>query len=430
MRAPAALVLAAALLGALSTPSAAEVSTKAPRATLVQVLRGGRQALILDRVTGEYEVVKVGDTIHGLRVAEIEPDQIVLATPTPPERYFVLPLVEAAARAPTAPPAGASEPPNPITRPVDPIDDVANPVGPANPGSDVARPDEKGRAAPPVAPEQPEPGVVVPDDLAGDEPADGAGDFTTEGDVVDPYTTPPGAGAGEVDPVIDPYGGSAGGGRDIPSIIAPPESRAEPGPAPDARPAPDVRTEPDARPETRPAPDSRRDARPGRPAAPPPAPDLAPDADLDAEGGLDAEPEDLPPDEIDAPRSDSRVKTVKPTEVQPRAAPKARGPEEPAQTLSRRELDWALSDFAALSRQIRIERVEDGGVRIAELERGSFLAKLGIKRGDVVLRVAGHPIDTVDQAAAAYAALADARDVVVELERRGKPLRLRYRLTR
>jgi S1-C subfamily serine protease len=116
--------------------------------------------------------------------------------------------------------------------------------------------------------------------------------------------------------------------------------------------------------------------------------------------------------------------------VQPGAAPRARAPEEPAQSLSRRELDWALSDFAALSRQIRIERVEDGGVRIAELERGSFLAKLGIKRGDVVLRVAGHPIDTVDQAAAAYAALADARDVVVELERRGKPLRLRYRLTR
>ncbi len=187
----------------------------------------------------------------------------------------------------------------------------------------------------------------------------------------------------------------------------------------------------------RPAPDSRRDARPGRPAAPPaPAPDLAPDADLganadlDAEGGLDAEPDDLAPDDIDAPRSDSRVKTVNPTEVQPGAAPKARAPEEPAQTLSRRELDWALSDFAALSRQIRIERVDDGGVRIAELERGSFLARLGIKRGDVVLRVAGHPIDTVDQAAAAYAALADARDVVVELERRGKPLRLRYRLTR
>ncbi len=136
------------------------------------------------------------------------------------------------------------------------------------------------------------------------------------------------------------------------------------------------------------------------------------------------------PIDIDVPAPDARVKTVKPTEVQPRASAKSRAPEEPALTLSRRELDWALSDFAALSRQIRIERADGGGVRIVEMERGSFLAKLGIKRGDVVLRVAGHQIDTVDQAASAYAALADARDVVVELERRGQALRLRYRLTR
>jgi hypothetical protein len=434
MRAPAALVLAAAVLGAASTPAAAEVSTKAPRATLVQVLRGGRQALILDRVSGEFGVVKVGDTIHGLRVAEIEPDQIVLATPTPPERYFVLPLVEAAAPAAAAPPAGASGPSNPITAPVDPIDDVANPAGPSRPGSDVATGSDRGSDAPPVAPDQPEPGVL-PDDLAGETPAGGGDDLSADGgDVIDPYTTPPGAGAGEADPsVIDPYGGSGGGAGDIPSIIAPPESRADPDPRPDTRPAPDAGR--DARPDRRP--DARPDARPARPDARPPAapPDLAPDADLgdlDAEGGLDTGPAPVepPPDDVDrdAPGPDARVKTVKPTEVRPGAAPRAA--EEPAQPLSRRELDWALSDFAALSRQIRIERADGGGVRIVELERGSFLARLGIKRGDVVRRVAGHTIDTVDQAADAYAALADARDVVVELERRGKPLRMRYRLTR
>ena len=451
MRARAALVLVAAGFGLVITPAAAEVSTKAPRATLVQVLRGGRQALILDRVSGEYGVVKVGDTIHGLRVAEIEPDQIVLATPTPPERYFVLPLVEAAAPGAAAPPAGAAGPPaNPITAPVDAPpgpDGAANPAKPANPGGDVA---PETRGATPPGPEQPEPGVVVPEDLAGDAP-DG-------GDVLDPYSTVPGAGAGEAEPV-DPYG--SGGAGDIPSIIAPPASRAEPGPAapyarPDVRPSPESRPDvPEARPDVRPSPESRPDvpeARPdvrpspeSRPSRPAPPDDIAPDldaplpGDLDADSGLDAEavpPDDIGTDDItdeidDAPAgSDSKVTTVKPTEVQPRARAGARAPEEPAQTLSRRELDWALSDFAALARQIQIERARQGGVRIVALERGSFLAKLGIKRGDVVKRVAGHPIDTVDQAAAAYAALADSRDVMVELERRGAPLRLRYRLTK
>lgn len=79
---------------------------------------------------------------------------------------------------------------------------------------------------------------------------------------------------------------------------------------------------------------------------------------------------------------------------------------------------------------MQIERVPSGGVRIVELERGSFLAGLGIERGDVIRRVAGHAVDTVDQAAAAYAVVATAREVLVEIERRGAPLRIRYRITR
>jgi hypothetical protein len=269
--------------------------------------------------------------------------------------------------------------------------------------------------APPASPGAPPSG-----DRAGsrDAPPD-------EGDVLDPYGTPGDVGDGSqapVDPYADPYGPA--GSSDLPSVIAPPDSRAEPGP---------------------PAPDSAR--RPGRqrsPSAPSdrgpprepgldevdPDPSAGERADDLGDEGVDLDDPDAEPIAPEPPADDSNVTKVKPTEVQPGAAPPdaARGKDEQVKSLSRRELDWALSDFAALSKQIRIERVAGGGVRIASLERGSFVDRLGLKRGDVVKRVAGHSINTVDEAAAAYAALASARDVVVELERRGTPLRLRYRL--
>lgn len=119
---------------------------------------------------------------------------------------------------------------------------------------------------------------------------------------------------------------------------------------------------------------------------------------------------------------------VEPTEVRPEPAPRA-VPEE-RRRLSRRQLDAALADFSALARQMNIERAEGGGIRVIELERGSFVARLGIERGDVIRRVAGHTIDTVDEAAAAYAALSRARHVLVELERDGAPLRIRFQLVR
>jgi hypothetical protein len=251
-------------------------------------------------------------------------------------------------------------------------------------------------------------------------------------DVLDPYGMPGDVGGGgsqaPADPDADPYGAVGSG---LPSVIAPPDSRAEPGP-----PAPEGARRPD-----QPAPA----APPDRAAPREPGIDADPSAgvrddDLGDEGldddldDPDAEP--IAP-EPEPPADDSNVTKVKPTEVQPGAAPPDRArskddraKDEQVKSLSRRELDWALSDFAALSRQIRIERVSGGGVRIVDLERGSFVDKLGLKRGDVVKRVAGHTIDTVDEAAAAYAALESARDVVVELERRGAPLRLRYRLTK
>ena len=97
--------------------------------------------------------------------------------------------------------------------------------------------------------------------------------------------------------------------------------------------------------------------------------------------------------------------------------------------LSRKELNRALADFAALTRDIKIERAAGGGVLVSDLAKGSFPARVGIQKGDIVRRVAGHAIDTVDDAASAYAAVMAAKQVVVEIERRGARLQLTYQLT-
>ena len=401
---------AAVLIGLVVTPAAADLPRKSPRASLVQVLRGGKQALLLDRGTGEYQVVKVGDAVQGFRVTEIEDDQIVLASPAP-ERFFVLPLVEA------GPAGGAANPAN------------------ANAANANAASQPTTAGSPVTAPAMPAPSTAAPsgdDPLA--EPDDG---------VVDPYGDPQGAKgqAPDVTPdspdsigldPIDPYDTSARSPGEVPSVMAPPDSRAPA--APPRSPAPDSRAPAAPRPPAAPAASSP--SSPAKPAAPladpfPDADDLGPGLDsdsgpnADANPGSDLDPEpDLDVDSLSGP--DANIDSAPPAPP-PAAAPRSA---DEKRTLSRRQLDESLADFGALARQMQIEPAKGGGVRIVELERGSFVARLGIERGDVVRRVAGHSIDSVDEAAAAYAVVATAREVLVELERRGKPLRIRYRLTR
>ncbi|HWM85601.1 MAG TPA: hypothetical protein VNO33_07180 [Kofleriaceae bacterium] len=403
------------------------------------MLQGGRQALILDRASGEYEVVKLGDTIHGLRVVEIEEDQIVLVTPTPPERYFVLPLIEpvpaqkpAAGTPEGAAPAFPGEPPaskDPTPGGPTGFSEPEAGAGPDSSGIDASGNDASGIEDGDV------PSTLEPnpdgDDVGDVAPVDGSEvrpenhvekdvEGGAGGGVMDPYATDPPS-ESQDSSMLDPYGSDPG--SDIPSVIAPPASRAEP----------DPRTPP-AAPKT-----PKSEPRPPKKdlSAPPPAP---PDFDdeFDVEPELDPGPgagpreeTDATPVEPDPDRRDSKVTTVEPTEVQPGARNQApAASKEQARPLSRRDLDSALADFSSLARQLQIERAQGGGVRIIEIERGSFFAQLGLQRGDVVKRVAGHEVDTVDEAADAYAALARAKHVLVEIERRGAPVRIRYRLTR
>ena len=305
-----ALLLVAPLALFAVTARAEAPPTRAPRATLVEVLRGGKQVLVLDRTTGDYAVMKVGDAIQGFRITAIEDDQIVLVSPKP-ERHFVLPLFD-----PTPLPAKKTAP---VT---------------------AVAPTAKAPAAEPTPPAAPGP--------AADAMADGVTD-----DVMDPY-----------------------GPTDTPAAEPPPPA-----------------------------------AAPAAPTSPPPA-------------AVAPTPAPAAPAAAEAPAAPAAAKAP----AAPAAA-KAPAAKSVKRKLSRKELNRALADFAALTRDIKIERAAGGGVLVSDLAKGSFPARVGIQKGDIVRRVAGHAIDTVDDAASAYAAVMAAKHVVVEIERRGARLQLTYQLT-
>jgi S1-C subfamily serine protease len=174
------------------------------------------------------------------------------------------------------------------------------------------------------------------------------------------------------------------------------------------------------------------------PAAAPPAADALADGVIedvmDPYGPTDTPAAEAPPSAPPAAAPAAPTSTP-PAAVAPTPAPaapaaaKAPAAKSVKRKLSRKELNRALADFAALTRDIKIERAAGGGILVSDLAKGSFPARVGIQKGDIVRRVAGHAIDTVDDAASAYAAVMAAKQVVVEIERRGARLQLTYQLT-
>src|SRR5678815_4075600 len=126
----AALVLAAAYSPADAEPAGGGAAgvpevVSAPRATLEAMLPGAPpQALLRDKATGVYQVVRVGDPFLGYRVSQLGVDQIVLTSAV--GTNFVLPLVTAPA------PAPAVVPPPPVAADAaqDPYADATPDVAP------------------------------------------------------------------------------------------------------------------------------------------------------------------------------------------------------------------------------------------------------------------------------------------------------------
>lgn len=96
----------------------------------------------------------------------------------------------------------------------------------------------------------------------------------------------------------------------------------------------------------------------------------------------------------------------------------------------RRDVDRWLQTGPALLRNTRIVPFFRGGrvvgVRVYGVRRGEGLARLGIADGDLIQRVNGLDIASPDRCLEAYARLRQSDEVVVDLERRGRRLTLRY----
>ncbi|HJZ85443.1 MAG TPA: hypothetical protein VKN99_09750 [Polyangia bacterium] len=121
---------------------------------------------------------------------------------------------------------------------------------------------------------------------------------------------------------------------------------------------------------------------------------------------------------------EARVPISEPTFVAP-AAPAASAKTDPAvHEIGRQQLESELRDFAALAQDLVLQPAPGGGWKLVRLHDGSLLRKLGLRPGDVVRRVADLPINTFDDAAAAYARIRTSDHVSVELEREGRPLTL------
>ena len=104
-------------------------------------------------------------------------------------------------------------------------------------------------------------------------------------------------------------------------------------------------------------------------------------------------------------------------------------PDSPVVVISRNVLDRELGDFASLADQVTLAQGPRGGFRLVNIRSGSFVERIGLRAGDVLLRVDNRPINAVEDASAAYAWLRVTDHFTVDLVREGRPVKLRYVVT-
>jgi S1-C subfamily serine protease len=98
-------------------------------------------------------------------------------------------------------------------------------------------------------------------------------------------------------------------------------------------------------------------------------------------------------------------------------------------TVSRAEIDAAVSDFDKLGRDIDA-RLGADGVTVARVAPGSLFARLGLRAGDRVTAVDGRSIRSLDDAAVLYARLSTATKVSVDVARGTGKVTLRLQVTK
>jgi hypothetical protein len=92
--------------------------------------------------------------------------------------------------------------------------------------------------------------------------------------------------------------------------------------------------------------------------------------------------------------------------------------------VARTELDAALGDFAKTAGTFRATFTPDG-LRFDSVAEGSLLAKVGLRKGDIVTYVDGKPLRSLDDAAGLYARADSMRATTIQVARDGKNVTLR-----
>lgn len=92
-------------------------------------------------------------------------------------------------------------------------------------------------------------------------------------------------------------------------------------------------------------------------------------------------------------------------------------------TLPRSTLDWMLADQSLLMRSARlIPKTDQGKVRgfaLYGIRPASLFDRLGLKNGDLLLRIADQSLDNPEAALVAYTHVRSAEQILVEIERAG-----------
>lgn len=104
----------------------------------------------------------------------------------------------------------------------------------------------------------------------------------------------------------------------------------------------------------------------------------------------------------------------------------ARAVREERYTVQRREIDEAMADFQSLGKQVQVELTQ-AGVHVTAVASSSLPHRMGLRAGDVILTVDGRSIASLDDAAAIYAQLLDARGTTVTVRRGERLIHMRYR---
>ncbi|MDF1562216.1 MAG: type II secretion system protein GspC [Deltaproteobacteria bacterium] len=98
--------------------------------------------------------------------------------------------------------------------------------------------------------------------------------------------------------------------------------------------------------------------------------------------------------------------------------------------VAQEEIEKTLSNLNTIATQARIVPAFKNGVaqgfKLFSIRPGSLYAKIGIQNGDVIKKINGYDINSPDKALEVYQKLKDARDVTVELERRGRTVKKSY----